>query len=544
MKNRYLYKLGCMMLAGSMLMSTAPVAYASSLQTELQKEAESNTEGSQTETSQPETSQSETPATETETSQPETKPELETRQTETAAAETETNASQTGDTDASKEDGTSDSDKKDDGSDKKDGDKKSEGDSKDDKNKKDDADDKDSQKGDIQKPDDESEQVDHSDAAADYASNIIAGNSVYLGELSSEYGISFDEEFEKTMDKIEADYKEFLDKPEDFLAENWQDVLAVYVMKYGQDAGIKMDKSCRDDLEQIFFLMNVRSNSAILRKLEKIQKEEVSETEGRSAETEKAVEAEESAETEKAAEAEESTETEKAADAEESTETKKVAETDAKEYRALSVQDYIALYGADEEQTAILEKYTSTKCRQLCAIVTASKGFVRSEAGSDVSEERVSIVAAACSLIGKVGYFWGGKSYAIGWDDSWGSPMTVSAEGSKSSGTVRSYGLDCSGFVAWSYYNGLGGKDAGIGNHTTTQWNASEMVDSQSARPGDLVFYHPASAGDDNHVGIVVGVNDNGSLLVVHCSSSQNGVMTGEAWSAGFQYVRSPLGLE
>ena len=513
-------------------MSTAPVAYASSLQTELQKEAESNTEGSQTETSQPETSQSETPATETETSQPETKPELETRQTETAAAETETNASQTGDTDASKEDGTSDSDKKDDGSDKKDGDKKSEGDSKDDKNKKDDADDKDSQKGDIQKPDDESEQVDHSDAAADYASNIIAGNSVYLGELSSEYGISFDEEFEKTMDKIEADYKEFLDKPEDFLAENWQDVLAVYVMKYGQDAGIKMDKSCRDDLEQIFFLMNVRSNSAILRKLEKIQKEEVSETEGRSAETEKA------------AEAEESTETEKAADAEESTETKKVAETDAKEYRALSVQDYIALYGADEEQTAILEKYTSTKCRQLCAIVTASKGFVRSEAGSDVSEERVSIVAAACSLIGKVGYFWGGKSYAIGWDDSWGSPMTVSAEGSKSSGTVRSYGLDCSGFVAWSYYNGLGGKDAGIGNHTTTQWNASEMVDSQSARPGDLVFYHPASAGDDNHVGIVVGVNDNGSLLVVHCSSSQNGVMTGEAWSAGFQYVRSPLELE
>lgn len=513
-------------------MSTAPVAYASSLQTELQKEAESNTEGSQTETSQPETSQSETPATETETSQPETKPELETRQTETAAAETETNASQTGDTDASKEDGTSDSDKKDDGSDKKDGDKKPDGDSKDDKNKKDNADDKDSQKGDIQKPDDESEQVDHSDAAADYASNIIAGNSVYLGELSSEYGISFDEEFEKTMDKIEADYKEFLDKPEDFLAENWQDVLAVYVMKYGQDAGIKMDKYCRDDLEQIFFLMNVRSNSAILRKLEKIQKEEVSETEGRSAETEKAEEAEES------------TETEKAADAEESTETKKVAETDAKEYRALSVQDYIALYGADEEQTAILEKYTSTKCRQLCAIVTASKGFVRSEAGSDVSEERVSIVAAACSLIGKVGYFWGGKSYAIGWDDSWGSPMTVSAEGSKSSGTVRSYGLDCSGFVAWSYYNGLGGKDAGIGNHTTTQWNASEMVDSQSAKPGDLVFYHPASAGDDNHVGIVVGVNDNGSLLVVHCSSSQNGVMTGEAWSAGFQYVRSPLGLE
>ena len=62
------------MLVGSMLMSTAALAYASSLQTELQKEAESNKEGSQTETSQPETSQSETPATETETSQPERQP--------------------------------------------------------------------------------------------------------------------------------------------------------------------------------------------------------------------------------------------------------------------------------------------------------------------------------------------------------------------------------------------------------------------------------------------------------------------------------------
>ena len=64
------------------------------------------------------------------------------------------------------------------------------------------------------------------------------------------------------------------------------------------------------------------------------------------------------------------------------------------------------------------------------------------------------------------------------------------------------------------------------------------------AQPGDLVFYRPGSAGDDNHVGIVVGVNDNGSLLVVHCSSGQNGVVTGEAGSSGFQYVRSPLNLE
>ena len=44
------------------------------------------------------------------------------------------------------------------------------------------------------------------------------------------------------MDKIEADYKSFWTNRKRFPGRNWQDVLAVYVMKYGQDASIKMDK--------------------------------------------------------------------------------------------------------------------------------------------------------------------------------------------------------------------------------------------------------------------------------------------------------------
>lgn len=368
----------------------------------------------------------------------------------------------------------------------------------------------------LHRPGTEEEQQDHSDAAADYSSNIIAGNDVYLGKMSEEYGLKFGEAFASVMEQIEEDYREFLDEPEAFRAENWQDVLAVYVMKHVQEQGegiIKLNKKSKGELEKLFFVMNLRSNSALLRKL------------GMEADTEKQKE-----------EAKEET----------SEEAKAASEKDAdeKEYYALTVQDYMTLYGASEEERELLEKYTSTECRQLCAIVTAAKGFVRAAAGTDVSEKRISIVAAACSLIGKVGYFWGGKSYAIGWDDRWGSPETVSALGSKSSGTVRSYGLDCSGFVAWSYYNGLEGEDAGIGNHTSTQWDASEMEEEGSAKPGDMVFYRPGSVGDDNHVGIVISVNDDGSLLVVHCSSGQNGVVTGEAWSSGFQYVRSPLGIE
>ena len=331
-----------------------------------------------------------------------------------------------------------------------------------------------------------------------YASNIHAGKDFYLDSLKENYQLSFSDDFSSVMDEIEKEYKEknkltdasdsrtdgMTTSADSLLVRNWQDILAIYVYEQSQKGTkeFKLDSSSKDELAEIFAKMN-----PVVRDKENIT--HVS-------------------------------------------------------YGNYHINTYIKQNNIAQDKRTVLKKYTETDCKLLCAIVTDAKGFVRQSVGDDVSEERVNVITAAYSLVGEVGYFWGGKSYAIGWDDSWGSPMTVSAEGSKSSGTVRSYGLDCSGFVAWSYYNGLGGKDAGIGNHTTTQWNASEMVDSQSARPGDLVFYHPASAGDDNHVGIVVGVNDNGSLLVVHCSSSQNGVMTGEAWSAGFQYVRSPLGLE
>jgi hypothetical protein len=355
------------------------------------------------------------------------------------------------------------------------------------------SDDKDKDK-EIKKPktQENDKQEDHSDANANLTSNIIAGNGIYLEELSGTYGLTFDDDFKDVMDEIEDDFCQWLEKPDEFVAENWQDVLAVYVLRTREATGSKsmtLDQTSKEELEKIFFLMNIRSDSSLTKKLSK------------------------------------------------------EIEVD-KEICSLTVEDYIELKNLDENEQQVLESYTSTKCRQLCAVVTAAKGFVRGEVGEGVSEERIAIVAAACSLVGKVGYFWGGKSYAIGWDSLWGNPTTVTAAGSKSTGTSRGYGLDCSGFVCWSYYNGLNGSDGGIGNHTTTQWNASEMVDSADAKAGDLVFYNSPVAGDQNHVGLVIGKNSDGSLLVVHCSSSKNGVVVGEAWSSGFKYVRSPLSLE
>lgn len=102
----------------------------------------------------------------------------------------------------------------------------------------------------------------------------------------------------------------------------------------------------------------------------------------------------------------------------------------------------------------------------------------------------MDVIAAAYSLVGKVGYFWGGKSTVIGNDPSWGNVEKVSAEGSRSSGTLRAYGLDCSGFVTWAVINGY--QDQGmqevVGDGTSDQWEKASVVSEADAQPGDLVF--------------------------------------------------------
>ncbi len=137
----------------------------------------------------------------------------------------------------------------------------------------------------------------------------------------------------------------------------------------------------------------------------------------------------------------------------------------------------------------------------------------------DISERRKAVVEKAYSLLGKVNYFWGGKSSAIGWDSRWGTPARVTAPGSRSTGTVRPYGLDCSGFVDWVFNNSLG-YVIGHGGGAASQHGYCKQISWSEALPGDLVFYP-----GDSHVGIFVGRNESGGPLIIHCASSQNNVV-------------------
>jgi len=152
----------------------------------------------------------------------------------------------------------------------------------------------------------------------------------------------------------------------------------------------------------------------------------------------------------------------------------------------------------------------------------------------DLDPARKAVVETAVQLVGRVSYFWGGKSLTLGWDDRWGVPTEVTAAGSGSTGTIRPFGLDCSGFVDWTFYNATNGSYyPGRGGGAATQHSYCTNIVWSDAQPGDLVFY-PA----DVHVGIVGGRDADGNLLIVHCSGGANGVVITGA--AGFTSVARP----
>ena len=145
------------------------------------------------------------------------------------------------------------------------------------------------------------------------------------------------------------------------------------------------------------------------------------------------------------------------------------------------------------------------------------------------------VVTYALALVDKVDYFWGGKSLVLGWDDRWGELTEVTAEGSDSTGTVQPYGLDCSGFVDWTFYNASGGEYViGQGGGAMEQHANCVDIEWDEVQPGDLLFYP-----EDEHVGIAAGRDWLGRLLVVHCASGTDGVAISRR--DGFETATRPV---
>lgn len=204
---------------------------------------------------------------------------------------------------------------------------------------------------------------------------------------------------------------------------------------------------------------------------------------------------------------------------------------------AKSAEEMATEYDFTEQQLEMLRELLANRAMIQDLIgnlgqITADAEAVLDRLPEDITLEREAVLRAACSLVGKVGYFWGGKSYALGWDSRWGQLLKVTAAGSVTTGTYRPYGLDCSGFVTWVFYNATGGEPIMTGS-AAMQHSYCTPISWSEALPGDLVFY-----ADDSHVGIVAGHDDNGNILIVHCTPSGGVVITGQEY---FSAVGRPL---
>lgn len=213
----------------------------------------------------------------------------------------------------------------------------------------------------------------------------------------------------------------------------------------------------------------------------------------------------------------------------------------------VTVKDHLQManeYRFNADQRKLLEELMQPEYQELFAALTGSYqdielspdevAKIMENLPADLSENRKQVVLTAYQLLGKVHYFWGGKSLIIGWDSRWGTPMKVTAEGSSTTGTVRPFGLDCSGMVDWVFYNQSGGQYViGHGGGATAQHSYCAPIAWSDAKPGDLVFYP-----GDSHVGIVCGFDSSGNIMVIHCASSENNVVvTGKI---GFTSIGRP----
>lgn len=204
-----------------------------------------------------------------------------------------------------------------------------------------------------------------------------------------------------------------------------------------------------------------------------------------------------------------------------------------------------AEYGFTAEQMELLAEMTQPEYASLFAEIKGSDACLKlspqqvaeivKQLPADLSEERRQVVLTAYRLLGRVNYFWGGKSLCLGWDSRWGAPYTVTAAGDSTSGTMRPYGLDCSGFVDWVFYNVSEGTHVlGHGGGASAQHSYCIPITWEAARPGDLAFYP-----GDSHVGIICGFDETGAVQIIHCAKSANNVViTGKS---GFTSVGRPI---
>jgi len=138
------------------------------------------------------------------------------------------------------------------------------------------------------------------------------------------------------------------------------------------------------------------------------------------------------------------------------------------------------------------------------------------------SKNRKYLCYSALSLVGRVPYFWCGRT-AAGWDDSWGVLKPIPNEGNDKQlvGTMWPWGLDCSGFVSWTYKTVFGGNP--LSDKSTVglyEGTVVKQITNSELLPGDILL-------KDGHTGLFLGYDESGSMIVIHEAGTNAGCICG-----------------
>ena len=205
-------------------------------------------------------------------------------------------------------------------------------------------------------------------------------------------------------------------------------------------------------------------------------------------------------------------------------------------YRALNVTQTITPDGLTTDR--IIRSYKVQDVVVTASAVNISRYALIPE---NTDPNRLKLLNTGSYLIGNVPYFWGGKAPKTGWNNEWGtdvvvtdSSISVVVDGELTvQPKIEPYGLDCSGFVDWCYWTGLGYR---IGTSSTEQWHKSRPITEEELLPGDLAFLYSPATPLINHVGIYIGKDSNGNKKFIHCASGVGVTVS----SPNFRYYRRP----
>lgn len=145
---------------------------------------------------------------------------------------------------------------------------------------------------------------------------------------------------------------------------------------------------------------------------------------------------------------------------------------------------------------------------------------------ADLDDVRKTVLATALSLRNKVPYEWGGKATSPGLDPKWWSFNPSNG---------LQHGLDCSGFVQWTFMTAGFPKEIYKEIYSTKNMLSKDMtqVSKEELKPGDMGCTNRLD-GKVNHIGIYLGDD-----LWIHCSSAKKTVTVSKC---DFTVFFSPYG--